>query len=110
MALGALCADPVAVRRVIDVRRRRRVGQVDKQLPVGESDDLQVIVQRVRCQLVQTLQIRQRVVLQPRSLRRRAGGYQVDGPLVSPAEPRLEPLDGPLTGTGPSQLRVGEVL
>jgi hypothetical protein len=83
---------------------------VDEQLPVGEAGHLQAVVQRVRCQLVQTLQIRQRVVLQRLWLRRRAVEYPVGGPLVLRADPRLEPLDGPLTGTGPSQLRVGEVL
>jgi hypothetical protein len=31
---------------------------VDEQLPVGEAGHLQAVVQRVRCQLVQTLQIR----------------------------------------------------
>ena len=111
MALDALDADPVSVRRVIDVHRRRRVVcQVDEQVPVGEAGLLQAVVQRVRCHLDETLQIRQRVVLQPPSLRRQAVDQPVDGPLILRAEPRLELLDGPLTGMGPSQLRVGEVL
>ena len=72
---------------------------MDEQLPVGEAGHLETAVQRVRRQLAQTLQLRQRVVLQPPSLRRRAVDQPVDGPLVLRAEPRLEPLEGPLTGT-----------